>query len=126
MACPNYFLSLPVSTPSPSPSSPTSSCPLTRHTLRLQTAGTFADQYKQELEKNENINASDFAGPTFDAVYAAAIALNDSIPILGPDLKLEDFNFGDLNSSKQFASVIRRNLAKVNFSGVSVSCQIIN
>ena len=58
-------------------------------------------------------------------MYATAVALNASIPELEPDFKLEDFHFGNFTSSEKFASVLRRNLAKVHFSGVSVSCQII-
>ena len=75
--------------------------------------------------KSLDIERSDFAAPTFDTVYAAALALHKSIPALESGFKLENFTFGNLNESEQFASVVRDNLAETNFSGVSVSYQMI-
>ena len=56
-------------------------------------------------------------------MYAAARALNVSIPILESNfrLKLEDFEFGNVSLSAKFASVVTQSLAEVNFTGVSVS-----
>ena len=64
----------------------------------------------------------EYALTSFDAVFAAALAMNNSMPQLEEmGLKLEEFDFLDTNTSAQFERVIHKELIKVQFQGISVS-----
>ena len=62
----------------------------------------------------------------FDAVFAAALALNNSIANLKRlNLTLADFNFEDYNTSALFANEIRNQMKKLIFQGATVSVHVI-
>ena len=61
--------------------------------------------------------AMKFASFTYDATWAIAIALNNSIPHLaGMDKTLQDFQY----NNKMFLKIFKSEMAKVRFQGVSV------
>lgn len=109
------------------PHSPLPLLSLSPHPSCVQSANSFLTKFHDK--RNETgLPTSDFAGITFDAVYAAALALNVSIPILESNfsLKLENFEFGNVNLAMKFAAVVRQSLADLNFTGVSVSSDKFN
>ena len=63
-----------------------------------------------------------FALRTFDAIFLAALALNNSIDELGKmNLSLGDFDFDDYKKSSIFANVIRKHIRKLSFQGMMVT-----
>ena len=63
-----------------------------------------------------------FSATTFDAVYAAALTMNNSLPELAAaNLTLEDFTFENSDKPKEFARILEKHLINISFTGVSVS-----
>lgn len=72
-----------------------------------RTNGPYA-QYKGAIK---------FASFSYDATWAIAIALNNSIPhLLEMNKTLQDFQYND----KIFLKIFKSEMAKVRFQGVSV------
>ena len=76
---------------------------------------------RQQGKYNYTTN-TEYGLTSFDAVFAVTLAMNKSLPHLDRlGLKLEDFSFLDTNTSAKFVEVIQKELAKIEFLGMSVS-----
>ena len=73
-------------------------------------------------EEYNNLTYTPYALRAFDAVFTAALALNNSLDNLRlMNLSLEDFEFANYTKSAIFAAIIKKNIRELSFQGVLVN-----
>ena len=86
--------------------------------FHLQSLGELHTMYSDYLVRRNysEKHSSTMYMRTFDAVWSAAIALNNTINALPANTTLEDFHYGDA----EFGQFIYDQLTKVKFRGMTV------
>ena len=82
-----------------------------------ETFATFNEKHREDLEKthnNSNLNPSSFARYWYDQVWAIALAINNSLPVLeSRNLSIDEYTIGQ----HEITDIIEQEMAKLSFQG---------
>ena len=85
---------------------------LTDNFTELVSGDMYVEYFELYREK-VNGSTTEWANPTYDAVWSLALALNNSIPKL--DVRLSEYSYG----MQEMTNIIRDEAVKLNFQGAS-------